>query len=121
MRKKEKMKSKIPILPTGTFSIQVGGGMGCHLLDSLIDSHEDITVFCEWPNYRIRTLNTAASHILGISKEEAVGKEFFSLMPAHFTPISCWSEAQAPHDLLTGGFSWFLSIKHLTTWQQASK
>ena len=85
MRKKEKMKIKIPILPTGTFSIQVGGGMGCHLLDTLIDSHEDITVFCEWPNYRIRTLNTVASHILGVSKEDAVGKGFFSLMPAHFT------------------------------------
>ena len=85
MRKKEKMKNKIPILPTGTFSIQAGGGMGCSLLDSLVDTHEDTTVFCEWTNYRIRTLNAAATHLFGVSKDEAIGKGLFNLFHTNFT------------------------------------
>lgn len=60
--------------------------MGCHLLNILVETHEDAAVFCDWTNYRIRTLNTAATHLLGISKAEADGKGFFNVIPATFTP-----------------------------------
>lgn len=60
--------------------------MGCHLLNVLVETHEDAAVFCDWTNYRIRTLNTAATHLLGMTKAEADGKGFFNTIPATFTP-----------------------------------
>ncbi|MBQ1696340.1 MAG: PAS domain-containing protein [Bacteroidales bacterium] len=79
------MKTNIPTYPAGTFCIeQVGGGAGYLLLDTLIESHDDMAVYCGWTSYRIRTLNSAAARFLGVTKQEAVGKGFFELMPAQF-------------------------------------
>lgn len=79
------MKINIPTYPAGTFCIeQVGGGAGYLLLDSIIESHDDMAVYCGWTSYRIRTLNSAAARFLGVTKKEAVGRGFFDLMPAQF-------------------------------------
>ena len=80
------MKINIPTYPAGTFCIeQVGGGAGYLLLDSIIETHDDMAVYCGWTSYRIRTLNSAAARFLGVTKKEAVGRGFFDLMPAQFS------------------------------------
>lgn len=80
------MKINIPTYPAGTFCIeQVGGGAGYLLLDSIIETHDDMAVYCGWTSYRIRTLNSAAARFLGVTKKEAVGRGFFDLMAAQFS------------------------------------
>ena len=79
------MKNDVSTYPAGTFCIkQVGGGGGYLLLDTLIESHDDMAIYCEWTSYKIRTLNSSAARFLGVTKSEAIGKGFFDLMPAQF-------------------------------------
>ena len=82
---KAKMKNNIPTYPAGTFCIeQVGGGAGYLLLDALIESHDDMAVYCGWTSFKIRTLNSAAARFFGVAKRDAIGKGFFDLMPVQF-------------------------------------
>ncbi|MCR5454461.1 MAG: PAS domain-containing protein [Bacteroidales bacterium] len=78
------MKSKIPTHINDEFFVKAGGDKGYHLLDLLIDTHEDSAVFCDWTSYKILALNTSASRMLGMSKSETIGKGFFDLMPVQF-------------------------------------
>lgn len=79
------MKNDVSTYPAGTFCInQAGDGVGYLLLDALIESHDDMAIYCEWTSYRIRTLNSSAARFLGVTKNEALGKGFFDLMPAQF-------------------------------------
>ena len=82
---KAKMKNHIPTYPAGTFCReQVGGGAGHLLLDALIESHDDMAVYCGWTSFKIRTLNSAAARFFGVAKRDAIGKGFFDLMPVQF-------------------------------------
>lgn len=79
------MKNDVSTYPAGTFCInQAGDGVGYLLLDALIESHDDMAIYCEWTSYRIRALNSSAARFLGVTKNEALGKGFFDLMPAQF-------------------------------------
>ncbi len=82
------MKSKIPILARETFNTQAAGASGSHLLDVLVDTHEDAAVFCEWTDYRIRSLNMSATHLLGVSRCEAIGKGLFTLLQVELPPTA---------------------------------
>lgn len=82
------MKSSVPILSKDTFSTQAAGTSGSHLLDILVDTHEDAAVYCEWTGYRIRSLNMSAAHMLGVARREAIGKGLFTLMQAELPPTA---------------------------------
>ncbi|MCQ2252166.1 MAG: ATP-binding protein [Bacteroidales bacterium] len=65
------MKSQ-KYIPNNEVFAMTGDGGGNHLVDYIIDSHEDSVILCRRENFRIIALNLAATQLLQATKSEAM-------------------------------------------------